>query len=175
MNTNYPVGRKLEPSTRIRNPCMAKGLENIHDPSYSTYSLMSRLDDLLSFLHPIPITDHTAKSRARVMTSSKSVASSSQPSITAGLSMLGQPPTMVTAINHPKLSNDSQHSCESSAPDSEDSIGLRALVATLDPELECDSKHKFDPSVYILRERLDERETMLMDGMLKHCSPLMSL
>lgn len=53
------------------------------------------------------------------------------------------------------------------APGSDDSIDLNSILKTIDPDA-LDTQGNFDPSMFILREKLDDSETMLMDG--KWCS-----
>lgn len=54
--------------------------------------------------------------------------------------------------------------CEGALPDSDDSIGLRAVLKKIDPYGSVGPGGEFNPSNFILQEKLNESETMLMDG-----------
>ncbi|KAI0692951.1 hypothetical protein BC835DRAFT_1097792 [Cytidiella melzeri] len=123
-----------------------------------------RLDDFLSFLHPITSApEHPLEPDVKIVTSPKSQPSSPHTFITASMSMLGQPPTMLAGLERDGSTNDRNDNDGSSAPDSDNSIGLRAVMNILGSEADEGASRTFDPSAFILRERLDENETLLMD------------
>lgn len=78
--------------------------------------------------------------------------------------MLGQPPSLSSGLEEAEPIVSSKKDEELRLPSSDDSLGLQEVMKLIDPQGEVHAKRGFDPSVYILRERLDEKETMLMDG-----------
>lgn len=130
------------------------------------------LPSFLSFLQPVPKTPPKFSSKqlqdtAKVVTTPRSCPSSPQTAITD--SMLGQPPTVTTPImvHHDYPSSDTDIS-------GSDGIGLRGVLKILYPnEGERNpSGFNVDPRDFILKERLDEKESYLMDGMCLTISPL---
>ncbi|KAI0094483.1 hypothetical protein BDY19DRAFT_22568 [Irpex rosettiformis] len=122
-----------------------------------------RLDMFLSFLRPIPCAPgSTGGPDVKVVTPPKSQITSPSTSIAASLSMIGQAPSMLTELETNEIYPDFV-SAELAAPSSDDSLGLQAVVEILDRGGENAPKHNFDASAFIIRERLDEKETMLMD------------
>ena len=131
--------------------------------SLTTISLHS----FLSFLHPIPKTprrrnslDETQRAdQVKIVTTPRSVPSSPSTMITA--SMLGQPPTALDIEPH---TNDGAIHLDDL---SSDDLGLNKVLRVMYQRDEGDGaaeRFAVDPRDFILRERLDDKESYLMDG-----------
>ena len=132
---------------------------------YSYNDMYYRLNSFLCFLQPVPSTpDGNMRPDVKVLTSPQSQVSSPHTSITVPLSMLGQPPTVSAELEDSDAHAGYTGAEEPTTPASDDSFGLRAIMKIVDCDEGSTVKRDFDASAFILRERLDEKETMLMDG-----------
>ena len=114
------------------------------------------LREMLSFLQPIPKTpQRRAADHAVQMETPKSEPSSPHTTITA--SLLGQPPTV--------LDSDPGIGRPSSQDLSSDDVGITRLLQKMHKnETGVEGGLVVNPQDFILKERLDEKETHLMDS-----------
>lgn len=118
---------------------------------------------MLSFLRPIPRTPQKRAGEPQVVDSHLAVevktprSEPSSPHTTITASLLGQPPTA--------LDSDSDIGSPRSQDLSSDDVGITRLLKKMyKNETGAESGLVVNPQDFILKERLDEKETHLMDG-----------
>ncbi|KAI0348170.1 hypothetical protein BDW22DRAFT_1416471 [Trametopsis cervina] len=120
-----------------------------------------QLANYLSFLHPVSTSpSHLPQNGVQVMRSPTSQPSSPRTSIAGIYSTLGQPPTVFAELDQFEAVLDEDNS---TAVNDECNNDLRAILKLVDHELYAGTAQQLDPSSFILNEKLDERDTMLMD------------